>query len=130
MAHVQADLTHLGMRVSDVVQRGRANAKAPVTAQDLGDLARYVQELIKIVQGIVARGERLHAWGQAEGRCRSTGPWGYVTGSSRAFHSFAFGYFAGRVPRIARPSNSPRGAPSAFMKAPKLAPCAVRSPEW
>jgi len=63
-------------------------------------------------------------------RCRSTGPQGYVNGSSRAFHSFAFGYFAGRVPRIERPSNSPSGAPSAFMKAPKLAPCAVRSPEW
>jgi hypothetical protein len=67
--------------------------------------------------------------GAAGGRCRSTGPQGYVTGSSRAFHSLAFAYFAGRVPRIVRPSISPRGAPSAFMKAPKLAPCAVRSPE-
>jgi hypothetical protein len=94
------------------------------------------QQLFQAVHDALMEAFRGVTWrtasrlGATRGQCRSTGPQGYVTGSSRAFHSLAFGYFAGRVPRIARPSSSPWGAPRAFMNAPKLAPCAVRSPEW
>jgi hypothetical protein len=51
---LQADLSHVDTRLRHFEQSGRSNSQKPASMQDLGDLARYVREVVKAVQDLAA----------------------------------------------------------------------------
>jgi hypothetical protein len=54
LSRLQMDLSHVDTRLRHVEQLARAGNQKPASMQDVGDLARYVRELVKVVQGLAS----------------------------------------------------------------------------
>jgi hypothetical protein len=54
LGRLQMDLSHVDSRLGHVEQLARSNSQKPASMQDLGDLARYLRELVKVVQDLAA----------------------------------------------------------------------------
>jgi hypothetical protein len=52
---MQMGLSHVDAQLRMLEQRARGDSKKPATMQDVGDLARYVRELIKVVERLAPK---------------------------------------------------------------------------